>query len=151
MFQQEALYSGEVKNEIIEKAALGLSFTTLLKNFLSSWIKKYCRVEKCITSKAAILVVVWSIITSLLYCCLFCSLEFSSTTKDKFFLSHFVMKAAVYLLFPLAGYMADNKFGQYIVVIVGLTLVIVAYLLVSFFLLFHQKHLSFSIWYPLFL
>ena len=143
---QEALYTGEDKNES-EKAALSISLTKLLKNHFSSWIKRYCRVNKCITSKAAILVVVWSFITSLLYYRLFHSLdiELLSITKDKFFLSHFVMKAVVYLLFPLAGYMADNKFGRYKVVIVGLTLMIVAYLLVSFFLLFHQKHLSFSI------
>jgi len=145
MYQYGAINTGrEDDNEPDLKSPL----TNKLRCFLSTWGRRYCRTHKCIASKAALLVIVWSFITTLLYYHLYHSLDMEvyNITKDSSHLSHFGIKAVTFLLFPLAGFLADNKFGRFNVMIVNLGLMVVAFLLLSFLLLFlNEMHLDFYI------
>ena len=113
-----------------------------------AWARRYGRVHKCIGSKAGLLVIFWSFVTALLYYQLYHSLDSAvfHIIKDESHLSHFGIKAVTFLLFPLAGFLADNKFGRFNVVIVNLALMVVIFLLMSFWNLFLQhEQLSFYI------
>ena len=87
---------------------------------------RYCRTRKCITSKAAIIILLWSLAVSLVY-----SIGFNPDIYVQVFsfnsiwggLIPYVVVPIILCFFPLAGFLADTKFGRYKTVTVSLYII----------------------------
>ena len=88
---------------------------------------RYCRTRKCITSKAAIIILLWSFAVSLVY-----SIVLNPDIYVQVFsplaiwggLIPYGVVPIVLCFFPLAGFLADTKFGRYKTVTVSLYIII---------------------------
>ncbi len=85
------------------------------------WIRRYQNSHKFIKSKAALLVLVWSLCMNLLY-----GLQFQPDTLitlfkiPSYYYAIFGGNAFLLCFYPLAGYLADNKFGRYKTILTSL-------------------------------
>ena len=128
-------YYQEDKGEIIQTAAAELSeYSTLVgktPSKLSLWARRYRSSYKCVSSKAGLLVLLWTFLVITTYGLIFnragymvsISLffdlfEFSNLAgKASVITALYTMSGAILCFYPLAGYLADNKFGRYKTVI----------------------------------
>ena len=87
---------------------------------------RYRRTRKCITSKAALIILLWSLAVSLVY-----SIVFNPDIYVQVF-SHYAawvglipygVVPTILCFFPLAGFLADTKFGRYKTVTVSLYII----------------------------
>ena len=81
--------------------------------------QRYSTSRKCISSKAALLVLLWSFIVSLASSFIFFSNLPLHDVLDHSFQVIIGCVAAIYLFYPLAGHLADTKFGRYKTVIMS--------------------------------
>ena len=80
----------------------------------SSWIRRYRLTQRYIASKAALLTLTWSFVANIIYEMLFQPLSYLRLLSGDYTVPMVYGGSAVILLFyPLAGYLADNKFGRY--------------------------------------
>lgn len=91
--------------------------------------QKYRNTRKIFTSKAALLTLLWTFIIYLLH----------STLLNTFSLFYYhcnnlifyLLAAAIYCLFPIAGHLADTKFGRYNTIMASLKCVLFALVIIS--------------------
>ena len=118
---------------------LGTSTTSLSERSLllrgagslrEAQLRKICTARKCLHSKAALLTLLWSFIVYLVYMALFSapSIFYYNCNHLIFYLS----SAVLYFTFPLAGHLADTKFGRFKTIIGSLWLLLIGLLLFFF-------------------
>ena len=95
--------------------------------------RRYRNTRKCVSSKAAILVLVWSYTVSLVFFVLLnlCSLEnVPRLLRVRYFLiAASVFPSILFFFYPLAGYLADNRFGRYKTILTSLRMLLLALVL----------------------
>ena len=145
----EDINSIEHKNSLKKSLAVSFRCWTLLH-------RRYQRTSKCISSKSALLIYVWIFLSTLIFSLTRISIpiifdlfesnvvessnQTSSVTKRYYGEKKIVITITVYLSFfslcfyPLAGFLADNKFGRYKTVVWSLALITVI-LSISFLIL----------------
>lgn len=108
---------------------------------------RFWKRQRCVKSKAAILVLIWNFCITVLLTSWLDPIYYT-TISDEFKYSFGLivpvfcsLSAALYLFYPLAGYLADIKCGRYRTVICSLCfmpwgILLVAGLILTFFLLF---------------
>ena len=118
------------------------SKASAFKLFLLIRARRYYKVHKCITSKAGILVLVWSFGLSLMYYLLYHTLDleiYAIAIDNRVVIAHFAVKALVFCFFPFAGFLADNKFGRFKMVLCGIVMMMGAFVLMCVLPLLLQK------------
>ena len=99
----------------------------------------------CVTSKAAILILVWSFVVTTMYQLGYQpsngQLNPSKSTKDKnIIISFYAFTAILYSFYPLAGFLADTRFGRYKTITRSLNILLIigtiAFALLCLFLTF---------------
>ena len=83
------------------------SKASAFKSFFTIRRRRYYK-HKCITSKAGILVLVWSFVLSLMYYLLYHTLDleiYAIANDNRVVIAHFVVKALVFSFFPFAGFL----------------------------------------------
>ena len=103
---------------------------------LSRYVLRYRSTHKCVSSKAALLILSWSFIVGLWYAMLLTSFQniyqfFRTFTFDNSLLSWWLLGgygfvAIVLCFFPLAGFLADVKYGRYNTTLRSLFLVLIS-------------------------
>jgi len=94
--------------------------TSLLRSKIKGTKFKFCRYRRFIQSKAALIILLWNFMVSLVFFLIF----FSNLLLD-FDYSLIIVHGCVslaYLLYPLAGYLADSRFGRYRTIVASLVL-----------------------------
>ena len=89
---------------------------------------RYRRTRKCITSKATLIVLLWSLAVSLVYSIVFnpdIYVQIFSNIYSIFWIGliPYGIVPIVLCFFPLAGFLADTKFGRYKTVTVSLYII----------------------------
>ena len=87
---------------------------------------RYRRTRKCITSKAALIILMWSFAVSLVYSIVFNPDIYVQIFSSGIFwigLIPYGIVPIVLCFFPLAGFLADTKFGRYKTVTVSLYII----------------------------
>ena len=87
---------------------------------------RYRRTRKCITSKATLIVLLWSLAVSLVYSVVFnpdIYVQIFSSSISWAGLIPYGIVPIVLCFFPLAGFLADTKFGRYKTVTVSLYII----------------------------
>ena len=108
------------------------SKASAFKSFLLIRARRYYKVHTCITSKAGILVLVWSFVISLMYYLLYHTLDleiYAIVMNNRVVIAHYAIKALVFCFFPFAGFLADNKFGRFKTVLCGIVMMMGAFVL----------------------
>ena len=99
------------------------------------WIKllrQYRNTPKCVSSKAALLTLLWVFVIYLIYIFSYQPANYISNFTHSpidILVAIYAVNAVVLCLFPVAGFLADNKFGRYRTVTKSLYLLIVSLLL----------------------
>ena len=103
----------------------------LRKTGRTSWAtlrRRYKNTRKCVSSKGALAILLWSFTVSTIYYLL---LNPGAFTQQKLHhnssLTNIIVYGAVAIIFffyPIAGYLADNKYGRYKTVVVSLWLLV---------------------------
>ena len=108
------------------------SFTLLTPLVVSSLLlaRRYSSTRKCVSSKAALLTLVWSFVIGLLGGMML-NPEIITTTFFNYFMQLLIYSgiALVTCFFPLAGISADIKFGHCKTIITSIYLVLLSLLL----------------------
>ena len=112
--------------------------TLLLKKYgYTSWStlrRRYRNTRKCISSKGALAILMWSFAVLSLYCYM---LNLDSSTQPlllQFIFIDYGVMAAIYFFYPIAGYLADHRCGRYKTVVFGLWLLLPSILLSAIFI-----------------
>ena len=109
-------------------------------------VRRYGNTRKCVSSNAALLILLWSFVVGLLGAILlnpdlYARLAFYLPVNDVF--KYYIQFAPIYALslygvvivltcfFPLAGILADIKYGRYTIVITSLFIVFLSVLLAA--------------------
>ena len=137
-------------------------------SWMSLSFRKYRNVNKCITSKSALLILLWillvSIILGISYWGVLASIYYSKSNITTLFTTNntralnevydtgprivgYITAAFVFCFYPLAGFLADNRFGRYKTVTKSLylltatliTAVVVLVILVPIFLISQES------------
>ena len=76
--------------------------------------------QKCVTSKAVLLILIWCFSISLVFNSLIIREIFSDAiavdNKELYNLCVYAVNAVIYFIYPLAGFMADNRIGRFITI-----------------------------------
>ena len=128
----------------------GIRTSLLVKKSASWWsryVLRYRNTRKCVSSKAALLILSWSFMTGLWY-----GLALNPDVYLRNFLSGYSLigygiTGIVLCFFPLAGYLADVKYGRYKIIIRSLfielislpSLILLSLCGVGLFLMAHYK------------
>ena len=101
---------------------------------LQLWWQRYLSGHKCITSKSVLLALIWSISISLEFNSTLGGLLFSLITieikyKETYFVCVYAVNAITLCLYPLAGLLADNKFGRYKTIYQSSTFLLIFFIL----------------------
>ncbi len=109
-----------------------VSMTTSCYDYWALHKRRYQRAHKCVSSKAALIILVWVFlalftffITSKIFFVIF-HYKVSPTSYEFYYIS-----SLSYCIYPVAGYLADIKFGRYKTVIRSLYLSILLLLILS--------------------
>ena len=112
--------------------------TLLLKKYgYTSWStlrRRYKNTRKCISSKGALAILMWSFAVLSLYCF---RLNLDSSTQPlllQFIFIDYGVRAAIYCFYPIAGYLADHRCGRYKTVVFGLWLLLPSILLSAIYI-----------------
>ena len=102
----------------------------LLPERTRSWLAmRYCTTRKCVSNKAALLILLWSFVVGLSPAQLLNSELFMRMIVHPLSLIAFGVVTFFTCFFPLAGILADIKCGRYKTVVTSLFIVLLAYLL----------------------
>ena len=102
--------------------------TPLLPGRTRSWLAmRYGNTRKCVSSKAALLILLWGFVVGLVSGLLI-NLEFYNFIKAYFAMSLYGGAVLITCFFPLAGILADIKYGRYKTVITSLYIVLISLL-----------------------
>ena len=94
-----------------------------------SWLAtRYGNTRKCVSNKAALLILLWSFVVGLLSGMLMNPELYLRFLKFKYYIITYVCVVIYTLFFPLAGILADIKFGRYKTVVTSLFTVSLAVL-----------------------
>ncbi len=107
--------------------------TTSCYNYWALHKRRYQRAHKCVSSKAALIILVWVFLTLF---AIFLTLTsfliiFYYKVSQLSYEVFFCISSLSYCIYPVAGYLADVKFGRYITVIRSLYLSILFLLIFS--------------------
>ena len=83
---------------------------------LSLWMRRYRGTHKCVSSKAILLVLFWSFSVSLIHNCIFEGGHFLSNVFHlpvEYSPILFALESLVMCFYPLAGFLADTKYGRF--------------------------------------
>ena len=83
---------------------------------LSLWMRRYRGTHKCVSSKAILLVLFWSFSVSLVHNCIFEGGHFLSNAFHlpvEYSPILFALESLVMCFYPLAGFLADTKYGRF--------------------------------------
>ena len=87
---------------------------------LSLWLRRYRRSHKCVSSKAIILILCWSFSVSLIRNCIFDGVQYLYTTATGTPVDYYpilnAIESLVMFFYPLAGFLADTKYGRFKVI-----------------------------------
>ena len=102
--------------------------TPLLPRRTRSWLAmRYGNTRKCVSSKAALLILLWGFVVGLLSGLLI-NLELYNSRSGSFGISFYGGAVIISCFFPLAGILADIKYGRYKTVVTSLYIVLLAVL-----------------------
>ena len=99
---------------------------------LSLWMRRYRRSHKCVSSKVIILILCWSFSVSLINNYIIQGGGFIYASVDipvKYFFLTYLSESLVMCFYPLAGFLADTKYGRFKMIIKSSQI-----LLLSFFM-----------------
>ena len=108
--------------------------TPLLPGRTRSWLAmRYGNTRKCVSNKAALLILLWSFMVGLLNAMLLNPEMYIRIYKSREFYEYLIVYGVIVIFtffFPLAGILADIKFGRYKTVVNSLFIVLLTVLLV---------------------
>ena len=107
------LHSGHIRKAILNER---ISRSGSTPNKLSLWRRRYGRSHKCISSKAVLFILLWSISVSLTNTCIFEGLNYLSENlmlSVKYYPLLYALKSFVTFFYPLAGFLADTKYSRF--------------------------------------
>ena len=105
--------------------------TPLLQGRTRYWLAmRYGNTRKCVSSKAALLILLWGFVVGLLSGLLI-NLEIYNSRSGTFGISFYGGAVIISCFFPLAGILADIKYGRYKTVVTSLYIVLLAVLLAA--------------------
>ena len=97
----------------------------LVKKTSSTWwsrcVRRYKTTRKCVSSKSALLILFWSLLFGVVNPDLF-----SRNATSIYSLVSYIVTAVFFCCFPLAGFLADVKYGRYKLVVRSLGLAVVS-------------------------
>ena len=127
MSQYQAIEDG-CKNEVQSNIAIFEKIRTCW----STARRRHLASHRCVASKAAVLILLWSFLMSLVYNLPYqliqvLHFEIEKELHSKFvLLGFYTFLASIYIFSPLAGFLADNKFGRYKIVVASIYVVLIA-------------------------
>ena len=127
MSQYQAIEDG-CKNEVQSNIAIFEKIRTCW----STARRRHLASHRCVASKAAVLMLLWSFLMSLVYNLPYqlihvLHFEIEKEVHSKFvLLGFYTFLASIYIFSPLAGFLADNKFGRYKIVVASIYAVLIA-------------------------
>ena len=82
---------------------------------LSLWKRRYRRGHKCVSSNAVILILFWSFSVSLIYYSIFegGNYLFSTLAPVEYYSFLYAPESFIMCFYPLAGFLADTKYGRF--------------------------------------
>ena len=100
------------------------------RNFVSTEeSRRCCRSAICVTSKAAFFSLAWTFVVNLLYDLLYQPSNYVSSYDVWIVAVVYAAGAIVLSFYPLAGFLADNKFGRYKTIVRSLQIIVVSIIL----------------------
>ena len=88
-------------------------------------LRRYLTTHKCLTSKAALLILLWIFVAALAYRVVYPLGNYSTSTPAVLIISGIIVHAIILGFYPLAGYLADIKFGRYNTIFISLEVLVV--------------------------
>ena len=113
----------DVKFSNVEDASL------IPKSQLKVMLQRYRKSRKCVTSRSAIMVLIWSFFMALLQSIFtdISSYQVPSVLKIQYYLiADFSLSALITLFYPIGGLLADLKFGRYKTIVSSIWMLVVA-------------------------
>ena len=114
--------------------------TPLLPRRTRSWLAmRYATTRKCVSNKAALLILLWSFVVGLLSAMFLSPEMYLRMFESSLSLAAYGVVVVFTCFFPLAGIIADIKFGRYKTVVNSLFIVLLALLLavgIAFIIIF---------------
>ncbi len=101
-------------------------------NYWALHKRRYQRAHKCVSSKAALIILVWVFLTFLSFSLTstsFVIIIFNKVSPSSYEVYSYISSLS-YCIYPVAGYLADVKFGRYKTVIRSFYLNIILFLLI---------------------
>ena len=97
---------------------------------ITKLLKRYRNTRKCVSSEASLLVLLWTCLVSLLFLFLYYVKILVPANNLKYY-SIFVscFNAVLFFFYPIAGHLADTKFGRYKVIVNSLRILVFVALL----------------------
>ena len=92
------------------------SMSRTISERLSLWKRRYRRSHKCVSSKAAILVLCWSFSVSLIHNCIIEGINYlfiTSIIPVEHYPLLYAFESLVMCFYPLAGFLADTRYGRF--------------------------------------
>ena len=116
--------------------------TLFLRNTVRSpWATlkhRYKNTRKYILSKGALAILTWMFTASTLYYLIFDPETFTTATlyntSGTLYIIVYGVMAIIFCFYPMAGYLADNKYGRYKTVVFGLWLLLPSFIFLAIFL-----------------
>ena len=106
---------------------------------------RYKNTRKYIISKGALAILVWMFTASILYNIVFDPETFTFTTvlpnNSITYIIVYGVLAIIFCFYPIAGYLADNKYGRYKTVVFGLWLLLPSLIFLAIFLAIYLSSL----------
>ena len=98
----------------------------------TSWnvvVQRYRKTRKCITSRSAIIVLIWNFFMSLIHVTAIhvSSHQFAAVLNVKCYLIEVtIVSALINLLYPISGLLADLKLGRYTIIVSSIWMVVIS-------------------------
>ena len=106
---------------VVHSSKLSLSLTSPRKDMgLRLCITRRKSSQKCVTSKAVLLILIWCFSVSWVFNSYLVGIAFSFVfsleDNELYYLCMYAANAAIYCIYPLAGFLADNRIGRFITI-----------------------------------
>ena len=133
--KEEEKLLGTVRDLLMENVELPSTATTRLgslgprlqRHRLDFMGRHYSRTSFCVSSKAALLTLLWSFVASTSYQLLSQPENYTYLVPPRYLSYIYAANAFLLCFYPLAGFLADNKFGRYNSVIWSMYIMLALY------------------------
>ena len=104
-----------IDQNILSKRQLLSDDSDSCSSFWSRCVRKYCCGHKCVTSKSPLIALFWSFLVSVMFGCLYQYIVLRVIYKYNVSnqVQAYSVMAFLFCFYPLAGCLADIKFGRY--------------------------------------